>query len=323
MKNRIFRTDINELNVIVDSTVKAILDSVYKPEGIAQDGSIGLNQKGFLTVAFQRNGALVILRGIANSDPAMIDKGIKALEYGFQFQDESGNFKNEGGYTPLEAISADAFFMQAVGHAALAVKESQYSSQFFPRFVALKSQIIKSMTWLARSDSQLELARQDQYTTNRLLFDALAYTLNGISLENNDLQKIGDQFVQLALDSQQKNGVFPEKGGYDSSYQAVSILNLDWYWLWTQNDKLKGDIFDALKKAAQWEKKRIDKKTGEVDTDGNTRTGSCQETGSSGKCKEVSYTEVALSLAYWSVIGDDQQAANLASLVMQYRLTQK
>lgn len=310
---------LKEVDLIKDPTVKKVLDTIYDSRGIAEDGAYGRNKEEFSDVAAQRGAKFVILRGISDKDTLTIDKGIKALEYGFQFQESAGNFKNSFGLSPLEAISADAFFLQAVGHAALAIQDSEYSNEFSPRFDALKLNLTLAMDWLALPESQAELKRQDGHAPNRLVFDADAYTLNGIYLVRQDLQDIGDEFVQLALDSQRDDGVFPEKGGHDSSYQATTILMLEPYWLWTLNTNLKARIFNALEKGSIWEKTRIDPDTGEVSIEGNTRTGSCQEE-FLGKCKGVSHGGVVVSMAYWSVIGDDEEAADLANKVLDFYL---
>jgi hypothetical protein len=306
-----------EIDVLQDPTVKQIMAILYDPTGIAEDGSVGRNQAGFSDVANQRDALPIILRGVAENNPEMIDHGIKAIEYGFRFQEQSGNFKNELGLSPLQAISGDAFFLQAVGHAALAVKSSPYLNQFSNRFTALKPQIEQALNWLSSTEAITELKRQDRNAPNRLVFDALAYTLNGIYLERNDLQTLGDEFVIMALGAQRPDGVFLEGGGHDSSYQATNILNLEWYVLWSKNNQLRTEILPALESAVAWEKDQIDPNTGRISTEGNTRTGACQEQ-LFDKCKDVNYREVIMSLAYWSVMADDSKAQTLARKVLEY-----
>jgi len=313
-------SQLQEITLLRNTTVKQVFDTIYDPRIIATNGAIGRNQKGFSDIASQRGATGVILRGIADRDTAMIDKGIAAIEYGFQFQEPAGNFKNAHGLTSLQAISADAFFLQAVGHAALVVQASEYAGQFSSRFVILKPKIDKALNWLASDKGRSELKRQDRNAPNRLVFDALAYTLNGIFLARNDLQGFGDDFITLALARQRADGVFLEGGGHDSSYQATNILNLEGYWLWSNNANLRSKIFSALKTAAAWEKTRINPATGIVSIEGNTRTGSCQEQ-FFGKCKDINYPEVITSLIYWSVISDDPEAATLALKSLEYATT--
>jgi len=190
-----------------------------------------------------------------------------------------------------------------------------------PRFDAMKIDIETSMNWLATQEAQDELKRGDAGAPNRLLFDALAYKLNGIYLGRSDLESIGEDFLNLALDSQWNSGVFPEAGGHDVSYHAVSVRNLDIYWLWMEDGILKDQVYNAIEISAGWSKSRVDPITGEIDETGNTRTGSdCKEIGPSGNCKLGNPIHTAISLAYWSVIGDDSEAANLAEKILDFYL---
>ena len=300
-------------------TLKSIIDALYHGGQIAADGAVEANQKEFEAVAHQRGGTGVILRGIANRDTALIEKGVKALEYGFQFQEPAGNFKNNLGLSAKEAISSDAFFMAVVGDVALLIRDSEYASEFLPRFNALKPKIEKAVSWLAQTENQAELKRQDGQTPNRLIFDALAYSLNGTYLGRKDFERIGDDFVNTALAVQRSDGVIPEKGGHDSSYQAVSILNLATYWFWTGNSSMKLKIYNAMEKAAAWEKTRVNPTSGVISEEGNTRTGSgCKEVGPSGKCKDINYPEVSLAFAFWAAIGNDSESGVLATKILDY-----
>lgn len=309
---------ISEQSILQSAYVKSVLSTLYNPDSIAENGAIGRNKNGFSDVAAQRGAVFIILRGIAENNQNTIDKGIKAIEYGFQFQEADGHFSNGHGLTALEAISADAFFIQAVGHAALAVKQSPYNDVFSPRFNALSDEIGLSLNWLNQNKN--ELISQDNGVPNRLLFDANAFILNGIFLNRNDLIAIGKKFANAALDLQRDDGVFIENNGHDSSYQATSILNLEFLWLYTDDTQLKNRAYTSLNKAVEWEKTRINAETGEVSVEGNTRTGSCQEL-FLGECKMVSYPEVINALIYWYAIANDGNARILAYKAMNYALT--
>ena len=87
-------------------------------------------------------------------------------------------------------------------------------------------------------------------------------------------------------------GVFLEKGGADSSYQAVAALNLQVWLLYFPDRKREA----AANAAVRWELGRVGA-DGQVDVTGNTRTGLGQERWM-GHPKEVDLSEITLCLLY-------------------------
>jgi hypothetical protein len=177
---------------------------------------------------------------------------------------------------------------------------------------ALLPKFNAAMTWL--SGNSASLMASDTIAPNRLLFDAIAYYLGGLILNNPDLQTTGRSFVAKAIAQQASDGSFVEYGGYDSSYQCTSMLNLAVLYIYAQDDSMAQAIRTSLQAALTWETTRIGS-DGTVSIVGNTRTAG-QEIGPSGQPKGVNYPEVALSLAYSSVILASGPAAGQASSVI-------
>ena len=91
----------------------------------------------------------------------------------------------------------------------------------------LVPKIHKAARWLAEPRYQERLRHDDAEAPNRLLFAALAYGLSGMLADDAQLKQVGRRFVDLAMARyRQSDGVFLEKGGPDSSYQAVAALKL-------------------------------------------------------------------------------------------------
>ena len=65
-----------------------------------------------------------------------------------------------------------------------------------------------------------------------------------------------------------------------------------------------------------WEESRV-LPDGVVNTQGNTRTGSCQEAGPNGNCKAIDYPYVFASFYHWSLITGLIGVAEEAELVVQ------
>jgi hypothetical protein len=126
-----------------------------------------------------------------------------------------------------------------------------------------------------------------------LLFDALAYGLSGILANDAELKQLGRRFVDLAMTRyRQSDGVFLEKGGPDSSYQAVAALKLQVWIVHFPETKLE----PAIDRAVAWELGRVGP-DGRIDVTGNTRTGLGQERWM-GHEKDVNLSEVTFCLLY-------------------------
>lgn len=291
-----------------------------KGESIKPGGAVGRNEKKFTDVAAQREAIWAIRLGVAAGNRDIIRRGVEAIEYAFQRQDPRGNFRNGLGVNAKTAVGADAFFLHAFGHVYLLLSQSPYKDELLPQLKSLEPKLKLAMAWL--KENEQELYRQDSKTPNRLAFDGLAFLLNGVAFNEPRWIQTGKEFLKRTLQGQREDGVFVEHGGHDSSYQAVSLLNLEiaWFYLNDADDaSFRGQIYRAIEKGMQWEKARI-LPTGEVRVEGNTRTGLGQEK-FFGKEKDVNYAEVALSLFYWSQIGDDAEAAGLADKVINYALS--
>src|SRR3984957_1342691 len=71
----------------------------------------------------QRYGADAICAGIAQSDPAAIDRGLKGLRWGFERQQPDGSFDCP------DAFHSTSFFVEAAARACLLLGASQYGNQ--------------------------------------------------------------------------------------------------------------------------------------------------------------------------------------------------
>jgi hypothetical protein len=294
--------------------------AAYKgnPKNIDDSGAAGRNIKKFSDVAAQREAGWVLLKGIHDANPYLVEKAVRAIEYAFNKQTPEGNFENGQGVDARTAINADTFFLQAFAQCYWILKGSPFEHDFMHRLDALKPKLNSALLWLSHNTD--EMYRQDRHTANRLAFDALAFTINGQILNNPHLNSLGVNFLKNALSLQMPDGTFKEKGGYDSSYQAVSLMNLQIAWTYLDDPLIRQQVFESISTGMQWMKSRI-LPSGEVSAQGNTRTGLGQEK-FFGKVKEINYGEVTYAFFMWSVLANDQEAGRLAPKVLRYGLQQ-
>jgi hypothetical protein len=95
---------------------------------------------------------------------------------------------------------------------------------------------------------------------------------------------------------QWSNGVNPELGGYDSSYQTVGLSYAELWVKYFPNDSLTPSVSAMINKGLAWEETMI-LSNGQVSTQGDTRTG--VEVGPSGNVKGVDAMNVVNAFSYW------------------------
>jgi len=276
-----------------------------------QNGMVSYNRDGFKSPEFQRGAIHYMIRAIVRKDTTCVDEGWLAIDAAFRFQTENGSFSRKG--TPHGGPSAVAFWLADLSQALLILRESELGPKYQTRIDQLMPKIGMAARWLAQPQYRDRLKREDADTPNRLLFDALAYGLSGILLDDADLQTMGRQFVDLAMARYRScDGVFLEKGGPDSSYQAVAALKLQIWVIHFPDKKLDA----AIDRAVAWERSRV-KENGQVEVSGNTRTGLGQEQWM-GHDKGVNLSEITLCLLYhYARTGDEQSLAAARRIVDQ------
>ena len=287
------------------------LDNGNHPD---QYGMIGYNQGGWLFVGFQRGGMVYLMLSAVDGDEAGVNDAWRAIDAAFYRQRPDGSFyigHPMGPYIArVDSLNDVSFWLAKLCHALLILRASDLGPVFESRIQALLPKIELSALWLA--DGADVLAYGDSEAPNRLFFHACAFGCAGMLLGNQQLVNLGRQFALQGIGTQREDGVFLELGGHDSSYQGVSLLQLQQYAMHFPDPAIDA----AILLGAQWEVTRV-LPTGEIDVTGNTRTGDGQEDFIEG-AKEVSYIEVLLGLLYCGEAQDYGLATAAAIRVFDY-----
>ncbi len=275
-------------------------------------GLVTYNQGGFKSPEFQRGAMHYLIRAVVRQDPPSVDEGWRAIDATFREQTEEGRFGRQRG--PHGGPTAVAFWLADLDQALLVLRESELGPTYKDRIDLLVPKIHKAARWLAQARYQERLKHDDAEAPNRLLFAALAYGLSGILADDAELKQVGRRFVDLAMTRYRRSdGVFLEKGGPDSSYQAVAALKLQ-VWIVHFPDKKLEPVVD---RAVAWELGRVGP-DGRIDVTGNTRTGLGQERWM-GHEKDVNQSEVTLCLLYDYGRTGNQKSLAAARRIMQRR----
>ncbi len=277
-----------------------------------RNGLVAYNQGGFKSPEFQRGAMHYLIRAVVRQDRQGVEDGWRAIDATFAQQTEKGNFGREG--APHGGPSAVAFWLADLDQALLILRESELGPVYKDRIALLVPKIGKAARWLAEPRYQERLKQDNAEAPNRLLFDALAYGLSGVLTDDDQLKQIGRRFVDLAMTRYRpSDGVFLEKGGPDSSYQAVAALKLQVWVLHFPDQKLQS----AIERAVHWERGRVGP-DGQIDVAGNTRTGFGQEQWM-GHEKGVNQSEVTFCLLYDYVRTGNRQSLAAAERVVHRR----
>jgi ABC-type transport system involved in cytochrome c biogenesis permease subunit len=276
------------------AVIEKMPDDLFQYTGGAKPNAQGMvadNRDGFKSPEFQRGAMHYMMRAIARGDAAAVNEAWPAIDATFAHQTEEGGLSRKG--SPLGGPSALAIWLAELDQTMLVLRESKLEPQFHDRIEKLIPKIHRAARWLMQSKYQAYLLREDAQTPNRLLFDALAFGLSGVLTDDAELKQTGRRFVDAAVALfRSSDGVFLEKGGPDSSYQAVAALKLQVWLIYFPDPKLAA-IADQ---AVGWELGRV-QPDGQVEVTGNTRTGLGQEQWM-GRTKGVNLSEVTLCLLY-------------------------
>lgn len=247
---------------------------------IDANGLIGRNRRyGRLISPRFQVGAGAALRTGLHLDEGLAARGFRAIEAGMQAVGADGTVHSlPPPDAPAGAIlsrsdlaSGAAFFMADACPALLALENHADADAVAApsRRIAAIDAIKRALGWLIAHANHLE--RADRAAPNRLLHDALAFSSCGALSKNPAAQKLAARFAELALSQTRSDGVFVEKGGSDTSYQAVSVrLAADLLMTgYTAADA--GDLKRAWYAGAIWLGNRI-LADGRIDSRGNTRT---------------------------------------------------
>jgi hypothetical protein len=255
----------------------------------------------------------MLIGAVVAGDEKAADDAWRSIETTFAHQVDDGGFvsnqKPGDTHPPTQAerVETAYFYLQELGHAILVVRASPMEPHFRDRIAAIEPKMRRACAFIAAGYEGI-LAKVS-YTCNRLFIAAKAFGLCGEVLKDEKLKATARKLIAQALKQRDKDGVFIEKGGRDSSYNAVSLLMGQVVGFYLADPELDR----ALVKAMEWQRTRI-QPTGEVEITGNTRTGSGQEH-MMGHIKTVNYHEVALALCYFGMLQDDPSAVALAEKV--------
>jgi PKD repeat protein len=260
----------------------------------------------------QRYGESLIISGLLQSNTDAINAGFKAFDWGFAHQATDGSFAGTG-----DPFHSTALFVEAVAHACLFIQQSPVAQQYQSKVTGYVGKLQKAALWMSSPSVWSDGTSHDvTYYTHRQYLDADALALTSLLVGGDStMTALAREQIQIGLAAQLSNGVNPEKGGYDSSYQTLGLSYAELWTTYFPTDSLTPAVKTMIDKGLAWEKTMI-LSTGEVSTVGNTRTG--VETGRDGEAKTVDWKKAVTAFAYWYQVTGKSDWQTTAQKMAQY-----
>jgi hypothetical protein len=276
---------------------------------IAASGAVGANAEwergsaGKFFIEQQRYGAELVQAGIVRKDQGLIDQGWKLLKWGFARQASDGSFPGTG-----DPFHSTSLFVEAASRALLLHKQSGWDGSdkllatYTPKAAA-------AARWLMRPEVAAKGRKNNQPYTHRRWILAAALGQTAALSEDPQMARAAAEYARDGLSLQSRQGVNPEKGGADVSYQAVGILMAERYYTVSADNELRRQVKDMIVLGLRWELTNVDSR-GHVLAEGSTRTG--VEKGREGTVKSVDYKTIAQALTFGTAITDDAKYQDTA-----------
>jgi hypothetical protein len=307
---------INESNPIIAKYLFNKPVTLYDP--VAPSGAMGANmawekgQSNLWYIEEQRYGEDRILGGVIKNDLAAIESGFKIFDWGFARQAADGSFPGT-----QDDFHSTSFFIQSVARSMLFIQQSPLASRYRDRIARYKPLVQRAARWMITPTVWTTGLKRNLIFTHRRYLVADALGFSGKLTGDSTLLAYSRKSIDDGLALQRADGVNPERGGHDSSYQMLGIVYAERWVSHFPNDGLTPKVVNMINKGLSWEKRMI-LPNGEIGTAGNTRTGPGGEIDRSGKYKAVSHRSVLRGFSYWGNATGNKQWSDMANKLVSF-----
>jgi hypothetical protein len=253
-------------------------------------------------IEYQKEGRDWVTAGLAADDKDKVRWGMKILAWGWARMESDGSFKHPDNY------HSASFFIEATAQSIFLLEASPWRSDFKQQLSEFKPKLLAAAQWMIRPDiDALNWPDDNNYPrifgerryAHRRFLDAAALGQVAFLFTNQLLMNKSVWLVRNGIAFQFPDGVNPERGGHDTSYQALGLLYACRYYQLVANDRMRVELKPTLDKGFAWLLGRIGA-DGKIDGTGNTRTGPAAELGRNGKPKQLDYHTTAVVFAHWA-----------------------
>jgi hypothetical protein len=291
-------------------------DSFYRNadallQQVERSGAMGVNRGweaaarkgGDWYIEEQRFGDTIIGAGVNRNRVDLIDAGLRAFEWGFQQQAQDGSFPCKDNFV------STAYFVAGVAHSIWLLETSGYARDFSGRISTMRPRLASAARWLADAKNVAAAKAQNDQFTSRYFLTGYALGAAARVVGEPGLAYAGEDLIRAGLALQNAGGFFPERGGFDVSFQGEALVYLLRYHDHVATADMRRTIEPAATRALSWLESRVNA-TGVIQVANNTRSGFAQERDRTGQVRRISAVAVsrAFGLARF-VLGDARHEA--------------
>lgn len=282
---------------------------------VAPNGAVSVNRewesgaRPEFYIEQQRYGVDLILGGLVSGKPKFIDEGIRIIDWGFARQGPEGNFPGTG-----DPMHSTAFMVEASARAALLLREAGTSTQK-AKAEEWVPKIHAAARWMSQPE---EIARHRKVDlepfTHRFYLRGAALAEAARLTGDADLMEVARGYLREGMAKQTPDGVNPERGGLDVSYQAVGVFYAQMAGLALEDAALERDLEKMMARAMEPVMAAV-QPDGSIDVEGSTRA---QETGRSGKPKRIAYRVIVPALIDYGQMTSDPRYTECAHRIGKF-----
>lgn len=247
--------------------------------GATKKNAVSNAANGTYYIESQRDAYYIISAGVIKKDKKLLNSGLLALEWGYKQMAADGSFPGERGDDdkPIkyQHIHPTSFFVDATARSIGIIQNSDVDQEYKDRAEALIPKLAKAVDYM-NDDVNLENFFKNAVDTNMLTTVVSAFQQTAILTRDSQLEAKAKTLAEKVLARQLPDGTFPEKGGFDSSYQMVSLEYMTRYGALVSDAAWKKTVMNAVDAGYKKELTHVNKK-GEIDDSKNTRTEACGE----------------------------------------------
>lgn len=276
-------------------------------------------------IEYQKTGRDWVASGLAAGDKDKVRWGMKILAWGF------GRMQADGEFRHPDAYHSASFFVEAVVHTIVLLEASDWGGEFADEIEAFKPQLLKSARWMILPHVDAlnwpadgpgpkdfpQIFGERRYAHRRYL-DAAALGGAGVVFRDSELIRKGEWLIRNGIAMQTPDGVNPERGGPDTSYQALGLVYACRYYELFASHEMRAALEPAIRKGFVWLSKRV-RDDGSIDPSGNTRTGPDGEPSRDGKPKGLDDLSTGAAFAHWARLGGGPVMEETARRVFKRR----
>ncbi len=248
-------------------------------------------------IEMQRFGAEIVQAAVVCKETGWIMRGLRIVDWGFARQGPDGDFPGTG-----DAYHSTELFVEGASRCWLLLQQADMASFPGAALEGYPAKIHSAARWITRPEVVEEGQSGNAPFVHRRWIMAAALGEAAAVTSDHALMEAANIHADVGLRQQGADGVNAERGGFDVNYQSAGLLMASRYFTVCTDESLRERTVEMLRRGLRWLADRVNN-TGEVATEGSTRTG--KENLRSGAVKTPNEWELAQTFCYGATITGD------------------